>query len=405
MIQTRKCPNGVRIVTEKMPHVRSVSIGIWVKAGARNEASGEAGMAHFIEHMLFKGTAGRTAKEIAETIDRTGGEINAYTAMEETCFYVNVLAEDAPQAVDVLADMFFNSAFDEQEMRKENSVILEEIAMVADTPDDDVHEQLQAAMYPGHPMGRPILGYPETVSEFTREETLSFMKREYRPERLVISAAGNVDDDLITRLEQSFGMFTGGSETPISIERPEFTPGAVRKRKDTEQAHLCLGYPGMDANDSDIYGMIILNALFGGSMSSRLFQRIREERGLAYSVYSYHSSHADSGSVTIYAGTSPSRLEETRTVIRNEISLLLRDGVYDTEIESAVGQMKGSLLLGLESPASRMSRNAKNELFTGEHRNIDEVMDEFRRVDGKKIRRIAERIFSGPPAESSIIPN
>ncbi|EMR07505.1 Protease 3 precursor [Bhargavaea cecembensis DSE10] len=405
MIQTRKCPNGVRIVTEQMPHVRSVAIGIWVMAGARNETAGEAGMAHFIEHMLFKGTSVRTAKDIAEAIDRTGGEINAYTAMEETCFYVNVLTEDAAEAVDVLADMFFNSAFDEQEMRKEKSVILEEIAMVADTPDDDVHEQLQAAMYPGHPMGRPILGYPETVSAFTREETLSFMQREYRPERVVISAAGCVDDQLIRQLEKSFGTFTAGAESAIQSERPEFTPGAVRKRKDTEQAHLCLGYPGMDVNDPDIYGMIILNALFGGSMSSRLFQRIREERGLAYSVYSYHSSHTDSGSVTIYAGTSPSRLEETRTVIRNEVSRLLQDGVSDAEIGSAVGQMKGSLLLGLETPASRMSRNAKNELFTGEHKDIDEVMEEFRRVDGRQIRRIAERIFSGTPAESIIIPN
>jgi predicted Zn-dependent peptidase len=405
MIQTRRCPNGVRIVTEPMPHVRSVAIGIWIKTGARNESAGEAGMAHFIEHMLFKGTARRTAKDIAEAIDRTGGDINAYTAMEETCFYVNVLAEDAPGAIDVLADMFFNSVFDEQEMRKEKSVILEEIAMVADTPDDDVHEQLQAAMYPGHAMGRPILGTPETVSAFTREETLSFMKREYRPERVVISVAGCVDDELIGRLEQSFGTFSGGAETPISVKRPEFTPGAIRKRKDTEQAHLCLGYPGLDVNDSDIYGMIILNALFGGSMSSRLFQRIREEKGLAYSVYSYHSSHTDSGSVTIYAGTSPSRLEETRTVIRNEVSRLLRDGVSDSEIEGAVSQMKGSLLLGLESPDSRMSRNAKNELFTGEHKDIDKVMDEFRRVDGKKIRRIAERIFSGQPAESIIIPN
>lgn len=405
MLQTRKCTNGVRIVTEQMPHIRSVAIGIWVKAGARNEAAGEAGMAHFIEHMLFKGTAVRTAKEIAEAIDRTGGEINAYTAMEETCFYVNVLAEDAPIAVDVLADMFFNSAFDEREMRKEKSVVLEEIAMVADTPDDDVHEQLQAAMYPGHPMGRPILGYPETVSSFTREETIGFMKREYQPERIVISAAGCLDEKLISRLEERFGTFTGGAAVPLPVERPAFTPGAVRKRKDTEQAHLCMGYPGMDVQDPDIYGLMILNALFGGSMSSRLFQRIREERGLAYSVYSYHSSYADSGSVTIYAGTSPARLEETRTVIGNEVSRLLRDGVSDTEIGSAVGLMKGSLLLGLESPASRMSRNAKNELFTGEHKDIDQVMDEFRRVDGKQIHRIAERVFSGPPAESIIIPN
>ncbi|MCM3087435.1 insulinase family protein [Bhargavaea ginsengi] len=405
MIQTRKCPNGVRIVTEQMPHVRSVALGIWVKTGARNESAGEAGMAHFIEHMLFKGTARRTAKDIAEAIDRTGGEINAYTAMEETCFYVSVLAEDAPEAIDVLADMFFKSAFDETEMRKEKSVILEEIAMVADTPDDDVHEQLQAAMYPGHPMGRPILGYPETVSAFTREETVSFMKREYRPERIVVSAAGCVDEELISRIEELFGSFAAGPSAPLSVERPEYASGSVRKRKDTEQAHICLGYPGMDVNDPDIYGLIILNALFGGSMSSRLFQRIREEHGLAYSVYSYHSTHTDSGSVTIYAGTSPSRLEETRAVIQNEIRALLAEGVTETEIEGALGQMKGSLLLGLESPSARMSRNAKNELFTGEHKDIDEVMEEFRYVDAKQIRRIADRIFSCPPAESIIIPN
>lgn len=405
MIQTRKCPNGVRIVTEQMPHVRSVALGIWVKTGARNESAGEAGMAHFIEHMLFKGTARRTAKDIAETIDRTGGEINAYTAMEETCFYVNVLAEDAMEAIDVLADMFFNSAFDETEMRKEKSVILEEIAMVADTPDDDVHEQLQAAMYPRHPMGRPILGYPETVSAFTREDTVAFLKREYRPERIVVSAAGCVEEELISRIGELFGSFDAGASAPLSVELPEFASGSIRKRKDTEQAHICLGYPGMDVNDPDIYGLIILNALFGGSMSSRLFQRIREEHGLAYSVYSYHSTHTDSGSVTIYAGTSPSRLEETRTVIQNEIRALLTEGVTETEIAGALGQMKGSLLLGLESPSARMSRNAKNELFTGEHKDIDEVMEEFRQVDAKQIRRIADRIFSCPPAESIIIPN
>lgn len=405
MIQTIKCPNGVRIVKEQMPHVRSVAIGIWVKAGSRNEKAGEAGMAHFIEHMLFKGTDARTAKDIAEEMDRTGGEINAYTSMEETCYYVHVLAEDAPKAVDVLTDMFFNSVFDVQEMLKEKSVILEEISMVADTPDDDIHEMLLSAMYPGHPMGRPILGDPKTVSAFTREETISFMEREYRPERIVISVAGCVDDDLIDQINDKFGQFQARATTPLPLTSPEFTPGILRKGKDTEQAHICIGYPGLDVHDPDNYGLIILNTLFGGSMSSRLFQRIREERGLAYSVYSYHSSFTDTGSVTFYAGTSPSRLEETKAVIQREITLLLEDGVSDSEIEGAIGQMKGSLLLGLEGPAARMSRNAKNELFTGEHKPIDEVMSEFRRVDKAQLHRIAHTLFSGQPAESVIIPN
>ncbi|MET3575305.1 pitrilysin family protein [Bhargavaea ullalensis] len=405
MINKMTLPNGVRIVCEKMPSVSSVSAGIWVKAGSRNEDETEAGLAHFIEHMLFKGSGKRSARDIAVAFDRTGGWVNAFTSKEETCYFMKVLDEHAEGALEVLADMFFSSAFDEGEMEKEKSVILEEIAMVEDDPEDDVHEQLIAAMYPNHPMGRQILGTRQSVRSFTPAQARNFMARFYRPENIVISLAGKISESLIRKTEQLFGSWTLPIERFHTQEAPVFHPGEILKRREAEQAHFCLGYPGLDVHSQDIYGLIILNSLLGGSMSSRLFQSLREDRGLAYSVYSYHSSYSDNGSVTIYGGTSPERLDEMRTAIDEEVRKLADGGAAVMEIEDAVSQMRGSLLLGLEDPDARMNRNGKTELFIGEHRSPEEVFLSFGRVDKEQVDRLAHELFSGPRATALILPN
>ncbi|WP_040228161.1 M16 family metallopeptidase [Bhargavaea cecembensis] len=405
MIKKLTLPNGVRIVHESMPTVRSVSAGIWVKAGSRNEAAGEEGIAHFIEHMLFKGTARRSARDIAVAFDRTGGDVNAFTSMEETCYFMKVLDEHASDSLEVLADMFFHSLFDAEEMEKEKSVITEEIAMVEDDPEDDVHEQLMAAMYPEHPMGRPILGTKESVRSFTEEQARNFMSRHYRPENTVISLAGKIDDSLIAKAAELFGGWKPSGLRSPALAPPAFQAGNIRKKREAEQAHLCIGFPGLDVNDPDIYALIVLNGLLGGSMSSRLFQSLREEKGLAYSIYSYHSSYSDSGSVTIYGGTSPDRLGEMQEAIDAEIRNLLKSGATSAELEDAAGQMRGSMLLGLENPGARMSRNGKNELFTGEHKTPEEVMESFAQVEKEQVDRLARDLLSGPRATAIILPS
>lgn len=405
MIQKQICQNGVRIIHEKMPYVRSLAIGLFVKAGSNDEIEKEWGLSHFIEHMLFKGTMTRSAKMIAEQFDRIGGDINAYTSKEMTCYYATVLDHHAEEALTILADMFFNSRFDGIDIQREKSVILDEIASVEDTPDDDVDERLWSVMYPEHTIGRSIGGVKETITTFDKEMIERYISRHYTAGNIVISIAGNYDDHLIGFIENLFKSFTG-NESPNSREgsRPEFHNGRSIKSKDIEQAHISIGYPGLTLTDKRLHDLILLDSIVGGTMSSRMFQKIREEKGLAYSVFSYYSSYMSTGSFVIYGGSGPEHLEEMVSTMDKLISEIVTDGVTEKELNNAKEQLKGSFLLGLESSESRMHRNGKNELILSEHKTIDEVVELIDRVQLDNVNTIARETFTEQRAISIIAP-
>lgn len=404
LINTITCNNGLRIVSEHIPHVRSIAVGIWVQAGSRYELPEENGLTHFIEHMLFKGTTTRTAKQIAEEFDRIGGNINAFTSKENTCYYAKVLDHHAKHAVEILADMFFNSLFDPNEIEKERQVVLEEIHMVEDTPDDIVHEYLWRAMYENNPLGSPILGTEETLNSFTKETILSYMEKHYIPENVVVSIAGNIPNGLIEYIESLFGHFQRAKfQLPI-VDTPKIKNILTENFRETEQAHICYAYPGLSSKADNIYSLVVLNNILGGSMSSRLFQEIREDKGLAYSIYSYHSSYEDTGALAIYGGTSCNQLNELKSSISDTIRLIVENGITETELVNSKEQLKGNLLLGLESTNARMSRNGKNELLYGKHRSLDEVSESIDEVTYESVMELAKEIFSHEPAISIIMP-
>ncbi len=403
MIKKEEFGNGIRVIHEHMPHMRSVAIGVWIDVGSVDEEADEAGVAHFIEHMLFKGTSSRTARMIAEEFDQIGGDVNAFTSKEHTCFFTTVLSEHANKALEILEDMIFRSTFDENEIAKEKLVVLEELAAVEDTPDDDVQEYLWAAMYPEDPVGRPILGSERTITAFTKEKIEQFMERCYRPARIVVSVAGNYDRQLIQYIET---LFDSRSSNPLPkeqhVELPTYHPNRYKKSKEIEQGHLCLGFPGLPANDERMYDLVILDSIIGGAMSSRLFQEVREERGLAYSIYSYYTAYANVGAFIIYGGTSPEKVTELNEVIHAVIQSILKKGVTPREVENAKQQVIGGFLLGLESTESRMYRNGNNELVHGRHEETDDIVAKIEAVTPVQVHEIAEVIFSHPHAVSLI---
>lgn len=387
--------NGLRVVTEKIPTCRSVSFGIWVKAGSRNEASDQNGITHFIEHMLFKGTDRYSAKDIAEVFDGIGGNVNAFTTKEYTCYYAKVLDEHLPIAVDVLSDMFFNSQMDKQELDKERNVILEEIAMYEDTPDDLVHDLLAKAAYGNHPLGMTILGTEANLQSMTSERLKAYMADHYTIENTVIAVAGNIDDSITELLEKHFGHFAA-TGAPFAYSEPSFIGDSIFHAKKTEQNHICLSLPGCSLKDEQLYAMILLNNTIGGGMSSRLFQEIREKRGLAYSVYSYHSAHLDSGLFTLYTGTAPKQTEEVLKVSMDVIEEIIVHGMTDAELRKGKEQLKGSLILSLESTSARMNRLGKNELMIGKHYTLDETIARIEAVEMEHIRSLTKNLFSQP---------
>lgn len=408
MVTTQTCKNGLRIVSEHIPHFHSVAVGVFVNNGSRDELPEENGITHFIEHMLFKGTDSRTAKEIAREFDRIGGDINAYTSKEYTCYYAKILDHHAEHAVTVLADMLFNSQMDPVEFDKERQVILEEISMTEDMPDDDVHEQLWRVMYPQNSIGAPILGTAETLASFTPEKIRDYMDRHYTPANTVVSVAGNITDALLQKIEALFGSFEK-TESPKKYKLPVFTPGYSLKNKETEQGHLCLGFPGLSLNDPDIYSFTVLNNIIGGSMSSRLFQEIREQRGLAYSIFSYHSAYSDHGTLAIYGGTSDEQMAEMQQVIMSLLKELKNGGITEEEVTDSKEQLKGSLMLGLESTSARMSRNGRHELLLGKHQSYDEVLTQIDQVTAEKVYSLLEVLVESPavsiirPKEASLV--
>ncbi|MCH7320984.1 insulinase family protein [Solibacillus sp. MA9] len=405
MVQIITAKNGVRIVAEQMAHVRSLSVGIWVNAGSRYETIKENGITHFIEHMLFKGTKNRTARQIAEEFDRIGGEINAFTSKENTCYYAKVLDHHGEIAVDILADMFFNSLFTKEDIERERQVVLEEIYMSEDDPADDVHEKLWAVTYPNDALGRPILGTSETLATFNEAMIRNYMAKHYGPQNVVISIAGNIEEGLLEKIEQLFGQYEASEQMIISKPSfPIFAAGEVEKTRDTEQAHIAISFPAISIKDARMYSFIAMNNIIGGNMSSRLFQDVREERGLAYSVFSYQSSYEDVGVFTIYASASKQNLDALKQQIDQTLFDVVTGGVTEEELENAKEQLKGSFVLGLEGTEDYMNRNGVNELIHQHHRTVDEVLAKIDAISMDTIDELITEILLTEPAIAIIGP-
>jgi len=388
-------PNGVRVVTEALPEARSVTTGFWVGVGARDEAPAVAGASHFLEHLLFKGTDSRTAAQIAEAVDAVGGDMNAFTAQEYTAYYTRLPAGQLVLGLDILCDVLWAPAFRPSEIEAERQVILEEIAMEEDTPDDRVLTLLAEALFPDHSLGREVLGTRESVATMTRDDIRGFHDAWYRPANLVVAAAGAVThDEVVDGVARRLAGVDGG-ESPARVA-PVAPPRRleVLKRR-VEQSHLAIGVRGLPKRDPDRFALAAANVAFGGGMSSRLFQTIREERGLAYSVYSYPASYSDCGAFVVYAGTAPARLREVHDIIQAELDRLLEDGITESELRVAKGYLEGSMVLGVEDSGGSMSRIGKAVLVHGDVLEIDEVLARYRAVTLADVRRAVERVVGG----------
>jgi predicted Zn-dependent peptidase len=399
-------PGGVRLLTEHVPGMRSASVGAWVGVGSRDESDGHHGSTHFLEHLLFKGTARRSAMDIAEAFDEVGGEANAATGKEHTCYYARVLDEDLPMAVDVIADMVTSARLDADELETERGVILEELAMNDDDPSDVVHERFATVVLGDHPLGRPIGGTPDTIRAVPRDAVWEHYRQHYRPATLVMTAAGNVDHDaLAAQVVQALsdGGWTlpeGGAPAGRRDVRDAVAVTAqasrVTVRRSTEQANVIVGGTGLTATDPRRFTLSVLNAALGGGMSSRLFQEIREKRGLAYSTYSFASGHADTGVFGLYAGCAPGKVDQVTDLLVAELERLADSGLTEAELRRSVGQLSGSLVLGLEDSGSRMSRLGKSELVHGELLSTQESLDRVRAVTARDVQELAADLASRP---------
>lgn len=385
--------NGIRIVTEEIPHVRSVTMGFWLRSGSRDEDATNNGISHFIEHLMFKGTATRSAREIAEAIDSAGGQLNAFTSKEHTCYYARVLDEHLPLAAEILSDMLLHSTLAEVELEKEKGVILEEIKMYEDSPDELVHDLFAETLLSGHPLGRGVLGRAENIRALTQSDIRAYMMQHYTAGNLVIAAAGHVaHDDVVDVIQRHFSAL-GGPATPLFSTPVAPAMGHSIRQKETEQVHLCLGSLGLARSDADRYALYIIDTALGGGMSSRLFQELREERGLVYSTYSYHSCFHETGLFTVYAGTSPTHAPQVIELIRDECRRTATEGIRGEELARAKEQLKGSLMLSLESTANRMSRLAKAELFDEPLLTPDELIACIDAVSEEDTLRVSQLLF------------
>ena len=385
--------NGIRILTKKMPHTRSVSMGVWVNVGARDENLSESGLSHFIEHMIFKGTRRRSAFQIAKEFDAIGGHTNAFTTMENTCYHAKVMDTHTETMVDILSDIFLNSSFDPSEIEKERPVILQEIGMVEDSPDEYVHLLSGKNFWGDNPLGRSILGNPENIIRFDADLIKKFFHRLYQPDRIVISVAGNVEHASITdRVGPAFESIRPGNGIAERLAPPGQSLVDLNYRK-LEQVHICLGTPGLSITDPRRYAYSLLNTILGGNMSSRLFQEIREKRGLAYTVYSFVTSHVDTGMFGIYFAVDPKRALATTELVLNEIHKLRNEAVAAAELQGAVEYTKGSLLLASESNDNQMVRSAQNEIHFNRDMALQEVIEKVESVTIAEILDLAQRIF------------
>jgi predicted Zn-dependent peptidase len=406
-------PGGLRVVTEFLPAVRSVALGIWVGVGSRDEDQAHAGATHYLEHLLFKGTRRRTALEISAEMDAVGGEMNAFTAKEYTCYYARVLDADLPLAVDVLSDMVTSSLITPKDVDAERNVVLEEIAMNEDDPSDTAHEAFTAKLFGDTPLGRPILGTADAINAITRDQIFEHYQARYTPEHLVIAAAGNLDHDTVVRLvTEAFGPVLDRAAEPAPPRLADgsrgFGAGAgvgtTLVSRGIEQANLVLGCEGMSRTDDRRFALGVLNAAFGGGMSSRLFQEVREKRGLAYSVYSFSAQHADTGLWGVYVGCLPAKADEVLAICAEEIARVVDGGLTDAELARGKGQVRGSIVLGLEDPSSRMSRLGKSELVYPRLEPVDEILACIDAVTHDDIRAVAAEFLTRPKALAVVGP-
>ncbi|HZA60364.1 MAG TPA: pitrilysin family protein [Actinomycetota bacterium] len=408
-IRRTEYTSGVRLITERMPAVRSVTLGFWVTAGSRDEAPRIAGASHFLEHLLFKGTRKRSARDIAEAFDAVGGDLNAYTAKENTTFYSRVLDRDVGMAVEHLCDMLLDSQIRAVDLDAERQVILEEISMHEDSPDELVHDLFTENLWGEHPLGRPVLGTVRTISAMSRDQIRRFWKRHYQPGRFVVVAAGNVDHDHVAGLlADSFELGEPAPESRSRLRDAGDAPKAFGRsevrRRTTEQAHICLGTSGLSRSDPRRFAFGLVNSALGGGMSSRLFQEVREKRGLVYSVFSYHQMYAETGLFTVYAGTTPARATEVLEIITRELEEVAEKGLTGDELDRAKSHMKGSLALSLEDTGGRMSRLGKSEIGHGEILSIDQIFERIDSVTAEDAKGVGEAVLSRPRAVTVIGP-
>ncbi len=394
MFKKVQLSNGLRLVYEKIPYVRSVSVGIWVGTGSRNETSENNGISHFIEHMLFKGTSKRSAKDIAECIDAIGGQINAFTGKECTCYYTKTLDTHLDIAVDVLSDMFFNSSFDSDDINVEKRVVIEEIGMYEDTPEELVHDIFSEMVWDGNPLGYPILGTEMCINKFDKDMILKYMNEFYTPYNTVISVAGNFDEmKLIELVNKYFQDWKFGKTFSNKFSSAQYKVNKIVREKDTEQVHLCMGFEGIEHGNEKLYSLLSLNNILGGGMSSRLFQNIREKRGLVYSIYSYPSTYQGSGLFVIYAGMNPEHLQTVIDLTKTELDLIIKDGITKDELAKTKEQLKGNYILGLESTSSRMNSIGKSELMLGKINTPEEILQKIDRVNMDSVDEMIKRVF------------
>nr|WP_283251158.1 pitrilysin family protein [Rhabdothermincola salaria] len=397
-------PSGVRVVTERMPDARSVSAGLWFGVGSRDEAPAIAGVSHFLEHLLFKGTDERSARDIARTVDAAGGELNAYTTREHTAYYTRLPARHLRTGLDLLADVVSEPAFRPDEIDAERDVIVEEILMSEDTPDDQVFTALYESLFPAHPLGRETLGTRDTVESMSRDAIVDFHGGWYRPANLVVAAAGDLHHAEV--LDAVVGLFGDGpaGRTPArSAPGSDLVPLSVLHRP-TEQAHVAIGWRGLPYGDDDRYALAVANHVLGGGLSSRLFQEVREERGLAYTVFSAPSSYGDAGSLSVYAGTSPERLDELLSVVEGVLGDLVDHGITEVEHEVALGCIEGSMVLGLEDSGSRMARLGNAVMARDEIVAVDEHLRRYREVTVDDVQRVLARVLTAPRSVAVVGP-
>jgi predicted Zn-dependent peptidase len=400
-------PSGLRILTERMPAVRSVALGIWAGVGSRDETPRLSGASHFLEHVLFKGTKRRSARDIAELMDAVGGEANAFTSKEYTCFYARTLDRDLELAVDVLVDMLRFSKLARDDVEAERTVILEEIGMHNDAPDDVVHDLFAEVLFGGHPLGRPVLGTTESIGAMSRDAVARYWRRHYVPGNLVVAAAGNCSHAEVVDLVRA--AFEGAEGEPLGPRAGRREPRAYRglqvRHKPTEQAHVVFGTRGLSRSDPRRFALGVLNIAFGGGMSSRLFQEVREKRGLVYSIYSYATQYSETGSFSVYAGAAPKRIHDVLAIVRDELDRVIADGLSEEELARGKGHLKGSLVLGLEDTSGRMTRLGKSEITSGEILTVDDIVRRVDEVTDEDVRAVAKEVLgSGPRALALIGP-
>jgi len=401
-IRETRLASGLRVVSDPMATVESASLGVWVDAGTRHETPDVNGISHLLEHMAFKGTARRTARDIAEEMDAVGGHLNAYTARDHTAYYAKVLKEDTALALDIVADILQHSTMDAEELAREQDVVVQEIGQANDTPDDIIFDHFQATAYPGQPLGRPVLGTEELVRGMTRDTILSYMGSHYSAPRMVLAAAGRVDHDaLVAEAEAAFA--TLSTMPDVKPETARYAGGDFREARDIEQVNLVLGFDGVSYDDPDYYAASVLSTLLGGGMSSRLFQEVREKRGLVYSIYSFTSSYGDGGLFGIYAGTGENEVTELVPVMCDEVVKVV-GGVSDDELHRARAQLKASILMSLESTSSRCEQLARQILVYNRPVPTAEVVAKVEAVDNAEIMRVARRLFSSTPTIAAIGP-